>query len=125
MTKEERALKKRVAALEAREQERARAEKVQDALYRIAEAASSVEDLPTFYAAMHEIVGDLMYAENAYIALYDEERQAINFPYYGRQRRGPGGRRAQLRRLAGRPARRGWPDARGHRRPVVPARPGP
>jgi len=82
VTKEERALKKRVAALEAREQERARAERVQDALYRIAEAASSVEDMPTFYATMHGIVADLMYAENAYIALYDEERQAINFPYY-------------------------------------------
>jgi len=23
-----------------------------------------------------------MYAENAYIALYDDQRQALNFPYY-------------------------------------------
>ena len=82
MTKEERALKKRVAQLEARELEHAHAEKVQEALYRIAEAASSAEDLPAFYATVHEIVGGLMDAENFYIALYDAERQAINFPYY-------------------------------------------
>jgi len=82
MTKEERALKKRVAELEAREQEHARAEKVQDALYRIAEAASAAEDLPAFYATVHEIVATLMYADNAYIALYDDQRQAINYPYY-------------------------------------------
>ena len=82
MTKEERALKRQVAELKARHAEHARTEKVQDALYRIAEAASSLEDLPTFYAAMHHIVAGLMYAENAYIALYDEVRPAINFPYY-------------------------------------------
>ncbi|TME34809.1 MAG: GAF domain-containing protein, partial [Chloroflexi bacterium] len=35
-----------------------------------------------FYAAIHEIVGTLMYADNFYIALYDEDRQAINFPYF-------------------------------------------
>ena len=28
-----------------------------------------------FYAEMHRIVGELMYADNFYIALYDEDRQ--------------------------------------------------
>ena len=37
--------------------------------------------MPAFYAAIHEIVGGLMYAENFYIALYDERRQLINYPY--------------------------------------------
>ena len=67
----------------ARGRARARAQKVQDALYRIAEAASV--DRATSrrsIATIHAIVGELMYAENFYIALYDEERQAINFPYY-------------------------------------------
>jgi GAF domain-containing protein/CheY-like chemotaxis protein len=59
-----------------------RAERVQDALYRIAEAASAAQDLSAFYATIHGIVGELMYAENLYIALYDAERQQINFPYY-------------------------------------------
>ena len=35
-----------------------------------------------FYAAVHAIVGELMYAANFYIALYDEERRLINWPYY-------------------------------------------
>ena len=38
--------------------------------------------MPSFYASIHEIVGSLMYADNFYIALYDEERQAINFPFF-------------------------------------------
>ena len=82
MTDDVRALRRRVAELELREQEHARTEQVQDALYRIAEAASAAEDLQVFYATVHEIVGGLMYADNAYIALYDDQRRAINFPYY-------------------------------------------
>ena len=31
---------------------------------------------------MHAVVGELMHANNLYIALYDEERQLINFPYH-------------------------------------------
>ncbi|HEX7066989.1 MAG TPA: GAF domain-containing protein, partial [Candidatus Limnocylindria bacterium] len=38
--------------------------------------------MPTFYARIHEIVGELMSASNFYIALYDDKRKAINFPYY-------------------------------------------
>jgi len=72
----------RIAQLEAREAAHERAEKVQAALYRIAETASAVQDMPTFYEKIHEIVGELMYADNFYIALYDEERQQINFPYF-------------------------------------------
>jgi PAS domain S-box-containing protein len=79
---EVRELRQRVAELEAREAERLHAEKVQDALYRIAETASAATDMRAFYATIHAVVGELMYADNLYIALYDDERQAINFPYY-------------------------------------------
>ena len=34
-----------------------------------------------FYAEIHRIVGELMYAENFYIVLYDEERQLLNWPF--------------------------------------------
>ncbi|HEX5173795.1 MAG TPA: GAF domain-containing protein [Gaiellaceae bacterium] len=64
------------------EAEGARAAVVQDALYRIAELASAAQDMPEFYAAIHGIVGELMPAENFYIALWDEKRQRINWPYY-------------------------------------------
>jgi PAS domain S-box-containing protein len=61
--------------------EQARAAKVQDALYRIAELASAAQDMQEFYRAVHAIVGELIYASNFFIALYDEERQLINFAY--------------------------------------------
>ena len=76
------AAKARIADLEALEAERSRAVLVQAALYRIAEAASAADDLPAFYRTIHEIVGELMYAENMYIALYDDERGLMNYPYY-------------------------------------------
>ena len=82
MTSDIDALQRRVAELEAREAGYERAAKVQDALYRIAEAASAAEDLHAFYATVHGIVAGLMFADNAYIALYDDQRQTINFPYY-------------------------------------------
>ncbi|MDQ3937615.1 MAG: GAF domain-containing protein [Chloroflexota bacterium] len=56
--------------------------KLQDALYRIADMASAASDMREFYAAMHRIVGELMYANNFYIALYDEEHGRLNFPYF-------------------------------------------
>ncbi len=76
------ALKARIAELEALEADRQRALKVEDALYRIADTASSIHEMAEFYPAMHAIVGELMNAENFYIALYDEERQLLNYPYY-------------------------------------------
>ena len=59
-----------------------RAESVQHALYRIAELASTAQDLHEFYRAVHAVIGELMYARNFFIALYDEARQLINWPYW-------------------------------------------
>jgi GAF domain-containing protein/DNA-binding response OmpR family regulator len=75
-------LQARVAELEAREADHARSERVQAALYRIAEAATAAQDLQAFYREVHATVATLMHAENFYIALYDEARQAINFAYF-------------------------------------------
>ncbi len=72
---DKKALKRRVHELETQAQ-------IDAALYRIAQAASTVTDMQEFYAAMHGIVGELMDASNFYIALYDDERQMINFPYF-------------------------------------------
>ena len=44
--------------------------------------ANAARDLQEFYAAIHEIVAGLMYGENFFIALFDDERGTINFPYY-------------------------------------------
>ncbi|TML45101.1 MAG: GAF domain-containing protein [Actinobacteria bacterium] len=66
----------------AAEAEQVRAEKVQSALYRIAELAGAAQDMQEFYRAVHAVVADLMPATNFFIALYDEERQLISWPYY-------------------------------------------
>lgn len=52
LTAELEASRQRNAELEALEAERRRAERVQAALYRIEDAASAVEDMPAFYAAL-------------------------------------------------------------------------
>ncbi|HEV7501549.1 MAG TPA: PAS domain S-box protein, partial [Vicinamibacteria bacterium] len=62
--------------------ERKRAEKLQRALYRIAEISGSVQDMRGFYASIHQIVGELMYARNFYLALYDEAGRGLNFEYF-------------------------------------------
>ena len=62
--------------------ERADAGRVQNALYRISEEASAARDLASFYAALHAIVGELMYAGNFFLALYDESAEALVFPYW-------------------------------------------
>jgi PAS domain S-box-containing protein len=67
---------------ESTQAERTRAAKLQSALYRIAELASAARDLQEFYRALHAIVGELMDARNFYLALYDEERGQISYPYY-------------------------------------------
>jgi PAS domain S-box-containing protein len=59
-----------------------RAQALSSALLCIAEKASAAGDLPQFYAAVHNIVAELMYARNFYIALYDSVTQLLSFPYF-------------------------------------------
>ena len=62
--------------------DRKRSEHLQSALYRIAERTSSSENLEDFYAAIHGIIAELMYAENFSVAIYDEDRDVLAFPYF-------------------------------------------
>jgi len=62
--------------------EEKRAETLSSAMVRIAEKASSAVELQEFYAAIHRILSELMYARNFYIALYDPATQLLNFPYF-------------------------------------------
>jgi PAS domain S-box-containing protein len=62
--------------------EHKRAKALSSALYRIAEKTSSAEDLQQFFASIHGIVAELMYARNFYIALYDPITQLLSFPYF-------------------------------------------
>jgi two-component system cell cycle sensor histidine kinase/response regulator CckA len=62
--------------------EQKRAEELNAALYAIAARSQSAEDLQQFFAAIHNIVGQLMNARNFYIALYDPQSQLLSFPYF-------------------------------------------
>jgi two-component system cell cycle sensor histidine kinase/response regulator CckA len=62
--------------------DRRRVEALSSALYRVAEKSSSAHDLQQFFAAVHGIVDELMYARNFYIALYDPATELLSFPYF-------------------------------------------
>jgi len=74
--------RRRASELETIQAERTQAAKLQDALYRIAELAGAAEDMQEFYRSIHAVVSELMYANNFFIALYDDDRQLISWPYY-------------------------------------------
>ncbi|MDQ6646259.1 MAG: EAL domain-containing protein [Pseudomonadota bacterium] len=61
--------------------QRQRGERLQAALFRIAELANTSESLDTFYAASHKIISGLLYARNFYIALVNEGNGFLSFPY--------------------------------------------
>jgi diguanylate cyclase (GGDEF)-like protein/PAS domain S-box-containing protein len=59
-----------------------RAESLQAALYDISEAANTTEDLQALFRRIHRIVGTLLPANNLYVALYDEKKDELSFPYF-------------------------------------------
>ena len=61
--------------------ERQRAERLQRALFRISELSVTAGSLERFYADVHEVVGELLYARNFYIALLSQDGEQIEFPY--------------------------------------------
>lgn len=62
--------------------ERQRGERLQAALFRIAELSGAARNLDDFYAAIHRVIGALLYARNFYIALYDEDKDRLTFSYF-------------------------------------------
>ncbi len=68
-------------ALRAEIEERERAERMQSALFRIAEIGSTAGAMVEFYAAVHMLVGELLFARNFYIALLSPDGERLDFPY--------------------------------------------
>lgn len=60
---------------------RKQAESVQQAVFSIAEASHSTQDLHTLFAQMHKIISELLPAENFSVALLDKTSQRVTFPY--------------------------------------------
>ena len=62
--------------------ERKRAEKGQEATYRISQAAHTTRNLDDLYREIHGILGEMMPAKNFYLAVYDPTNDVLNFPYF-------------------------------------------
>ncbi|MDB6064540.1 MAG: domain S-box [Pedosphaera sp.] len=62
--------------------ERKRAEKVQDATYRISQAIHTTHRLEELYRVIHSVLSELMPANNFYIALHDVVTDKLSFPYF-------------------------------------------
>ena len=69
-------------ALMAEVSRRQRGERLQAALYRIAERANEFGPVDDFYRAVHHSVGELINARNFYIALLSDDGRELHFPYY-------------------------------------------
>jgi diguanylate cyclase (GGDEF)-like protein len=57
-------------------------ESIQKSLFDISELASSINELSSLYPAIHDIIGDLMPAQNFFVAFYEEENDVIDFVYF-------------------------------------------
>jgi diguanylate cyclase (GGDEF)-like protein len=62
--------------------ERQRAERLQAALFQIAQLATVDIGQTEFYRRVHEVVSELLNAENFYIALLSDDDISLEFPYY-------------------------------------------
>jgi len=57
-------------------------EQVQRALFAISDLAGSDHDMPDLLQGIHAIVGTLMYADNFFIVLLDDDREKVRFLYF-------------------------------------------
>jgi len=62
--------------------DRKQAEILQNAVYRIAQAAETSATLEDLFRSVHKTVSTVMPAGNFYIALYDAAENLISFPYF-------------------------------------------
>ncbi len=74
------------STLEQKVQERTRellqSNKIQTVLYNIADAAGASHDMQEFFTHVHRTIGELLYAKNIFIALYDKATGLLSFPYF-------------------------------------------
>jgi signal transduction histidine kinase len=62
--------------------ERKRSEKLHHALFKIASIDYNNNSLDLFYQEIHNIIEELIYSKNFFIALYSEEDLSITIPYF-------------------------------------------
>jgi PAS domain S-box-containing protein len=81
-------LEQRTRELQAEAREQKKAETLQRVFYRIAERAAADLSFYDFLQSVHGLLGELLYAKNCYVCLYDAQQQRKDFPYYVDERDG-------------------------------------
>jgi diguanylate cyclase (GGDEF)-like protein len=77
------AVNARTKELMAQIREREKSELLQESLYRISELTTNIElDIGAFYSKVHNIIGQLIYAKNFFIAKYEKVSETLHFSYY-------------------------------------------
>ncbi|SVD89951.1 uncharacterized protein METZ01_LOCUS442805, partial [marine metagenome] len=59
-----------------------RSELRNSSLYEIVKLAHGAKNLDDLYKSIHQNINRLMYAQNIFIALHDENENSLTFPYY-------------------------------------------
>ena len=62
--------------------ERKKSEKLERALYQISRAVINHENLNDLYSSIHKSLADVLPVENLFIALYDQQKNMLSFPYF-------------------------------------------
>ncbi|MCF8232600.1 MAG: PAS domain S-box protein [Bacteroidales bacterium] len=62
--------------------ERRKMEKVKQLLYKLSQLSMTAQSLQEYIKSLHEELGQIMKAENFYIALYDENTDTYTLPYH-------------------------------------------
>ncbi len=77
----ERRVAERTLALRQEISERLQGERLQTALFRIAEVENTSETMDGFYRSIHGIVSELLDARNFYVGLVSDNGEEIDFPF--------------------------------------------
>ena len=62
--------------------EKKQSEKLKNVIYQITEFTNSVKSVDELFSVLHEVVWSFMPAQNFYIALYNQNKQKLSFPYF-------------------------------------------
>jgi len=63
-------------------EERKKSEDIQAALFKITDLVSTSRSLDDFFKSVHQVISQLMYAENEYVALISDDSQFVEFLYH-------------------------------------------
>ncbi len=81
-----RSLNKINAAMSLEIEERKKSEGIQAALFKITDLVSTSSSLDDFFQSVHQVISELMYAKNEYVALLSDDDRFVEFLYHVDQR---------------------------------------